>query len=94
LVVIYAIAAIFILYMISSVVIFDYTEYAAPDLLGEEYRNGKVVMCGPRPRIFIPGNCSKFDIPGGPSYYGNEWPFIAYRPMCYIFVKMKGGELN
>jgi hypothetical protein len=78
-------------YLCSSLLVFDFTTDAYP--FDVEFVGGKHASLGPAPRIWVPFGCWKYDIPGGPSWTGSEWPFLVYRPICVLFVRAHGYEL-
>ena len=78
-------AVVFTVYFMLSLVVFDYRGTAWP--LGEEEFNGRRVAFGPRPYYPL---CKPYY--GNGSYSGDEWPFFAFRPVCYVWRLVKNYE--
>ena len=76
-------------YLILPLVIFDITETAV-QFDGQEYYHGRLVAIGPRPRYWVPNAMHGFDIPGGPDYTKDSWPFVVWKPICILYCIAKG----
>lgn len=79
-----------VIYIAGSLVVFDFFSTAAP--FDEDTHNGKSVAIGPKPRSWVPRVSSDFDIPGGVGYSPENWPFVVWKPVCLIYLKIKGYE--
>ena len=78
-------AVVSTVYFMSSLVVFDYRDTAWPQ--GEEEFNGRRVAFGPRPYYLF---CRPYY--GNGSYSGDEWPFFAFRPVCFVWRLVKNYE--
>lgn len=78
-------------YLLLPLAIFDFTKHAWP--FDEEHFNGRQVAIGPRPRFFVPGAVRSWDIPGGPDYSQDAWPFRVWKPVCVVYCRARGYEL-
>ena len=78
-------------YLLLPLAIFDFTEQAWA--FDEDHFNGRQVAIGPRPRFFVPGAVRSWDIPGGPDYSQDAWPFRVWKPVCVVHCRAKGYEL-
>ena len=78
-------------YLLLPLAIFDFTEYAWP--FDEEHFEGRLVAIGPRPRFLVPGAVRSWDIPGGPDYSQDAWPFRVWKPVCVVYCRARGYEL-
>lgn len=76
------------LYLFLPLLIFDFTSLAYSS--DEEYHASGPVAIGPRPYWWVPRAAWKLDIPGGFSYNTSGWPFVVWRPLCLVFLKLKG----
>jgi len=77
-------------YLLLPIVIFNFSEVAVP--FDEETHAGREVAIGPRPRDRVPWAANGFDIPGGYDYAPDGWPFVVWKPVCLIYLKLKGYE--
>jgi len=78
-----------LLYLASSVVVFDFGSVAC-DLTGWEYDGkGRRVFHGPEPRVRI---CqpAKYSFPTGAWWNGREWAFQVYKPVCRAWLLLNG----
>lgn len=73
------------LYAIFPLILFDWKEPAEP--FDEETFAGKPVAFGPRPYWYFctPSYANWF-------YDGSEWPFIVYRPICEVWLRLNKME--
>src|SRR5204862_4470530 len=80
--------AVPIIYLLSALVVLDFSA-TAWDLCQEYDDERRQVTHGPQPRILL---CRPrlFDIPGGASWSGTEWAFTVYRPLCSVWLRVKG----
>jgi hypothetical protein len=76
------------LYLLSALVVFDFRSTAA-DFCQEYDDQRRPVAHGPEPRIIL---CRPhlYDFPGGASWDGSEWAFTVYRPICSVWLRLKG----
>ena len=66
------------LYLGSALIVFDFTKAAYDPW--QEHREGHPVAIGPRP---IRSVCSPTQ--ADYYYYGTEWPFVVYAPVCAVW---------
>jgi hypothetical protein len=85
-----AIAALLGIYALLPLVVFDFASVAVP--FDEENHNGREVAIGPRPKSWVPGAAYDFDVPGGFGYAPSGWPFIVWKPVCLIYLNVRGYE--
>lgn len=81
------VAGAWIGYLIAAAVVFDFT--ATVRSWDEEHRGGRPVSHGPRPRLSF-RDPYHLDIPGGPDYSGDEWPFDVVAPNCDLWRLTQG----
>jgi hypothetical protein len=80
------IAVAAVCYLVPAMILFDFSRAAYA--MEEHTSKGKEVAWGPRPREFaVKPNTGLPDI-----YTGSEWPFLVYRPVCYVWRKLHGFE--
>jgi hypothetical protein len=77
-----------VIYLLSAAVVFDFTT-TAWDFCQEYDEDRRLVAHGPYPSVRLCRPRS-YDIPGGASWSGTEWAFSVYRPVCVLWLKMKG----
>ncbi len=77
-------------YIFGFVLVFDLSSVATPT--DEDNHNGRTVAIGPRPRSWVPWAYSDFDIPGDFGYSADKWPFQVWKPLCLVYLKIRGYE--
>lgn len=78
------------IYALLPLVVFDFSSVAVP--FDEETHRGRPVAIGPRPRAWVPGARNDYHVPGGFGYDAGSWPFRAWKPICLIYLKLRGYE--
>jgi hypothetical protein len=78
-------------YLLLPLAVFDFSSTAFP--YDEDNFDSRQVAIGPLPREWVPGAMRGFDIPGGPDYSPDSWPFVLWKPICEIYCRAKGFAL-
>lgn len=75
--------AAILLYLVSFLVVFDLGETAFS--WDEDNYGNRQVAIGPRPRAFFDGPTH-----WGTAYDPSQWSFGVYRPLCEVWLRVKG----